>query len=344
LANPVLVEVTRGPAVESGHRAAAAVGLASGETLLEFGDTSRAVFPRSAIKAFQALPLIAAGGAGRFGLTDAEISLLCASHNGEPKHVAAARSILRKIGLTEASLECGAHWPRGEFGHALAAGGRRPGAIHNNCSGKHASMLALAKLLGADPRGYVRPDHPVQRRIAGTIDALCDIRTDAVPSGIDGCSVPTWAIPIRNLARGFARFATGEGLCADLAAGAARIRVAVAAAPDMVAGQGRFCTGVMEITGARAFVKAGAEGVICAALPERGLGIVVKCDDGAARAAEVVMAHLLLAYGAVEPDARAFDRFLIQPLRNCNGIHTGDVRAAAALIGALAPASTAMIA
>lgn len=344
MANPILVEVTRGSTVESVHRASAVVALASGETLLTLGDASRAVYPRSSIKAFQALPLVAAGGAEAYGFTDAEIALMCASHNGEPAHVETARSILAKAGFTEDSLECGAHWPEKRFGYELAATGGRPAAVHNNCSGKHGGMLALARQIGVEPAGYVAPDHPVQREVAAAIDSLCDVRLDEAQCGTDGCSVPTWAIPMQKLAMGFARFATGEGLSGAHAAGAARIRSAIAAAPYMVAGADRFCTGVMEITGTRAMVKTGAEGMFCAALPERGLGIVVKCDDGAERAAEIVMAHLLAAYGAVGPEERRFDRFLLKPIRNWNGIHTGDIRAAPALLEALAPASSSMMA
>ena len=344
MANPVLAEVSRGSIVESAHRASAVVALPSGEAVMVLGDADGAVYPRSAIKAFQALPLIAGGGAERFSLTDEEIALMCASHNGEQAHVATARAILSKIGVGEEALECGAHWPRGEAGKALAAAGGRPGPIHNNCSGKHIGMLALAAMLGCDGKGYIAADHPVQKKIAEAIETVCGVPLAKAPCAPDGCSVPTWALPLGALATGFARFSSGEGLPAELAAASMRIRAAVAAAPFMVAGTGRFCTGVMEIAGARAFVKTGAEGVMCAALPERNLGIAVKCDDGAARASELVMAHLLAAFGAVESGEAAFDRFLTVPVRNWNGIHTGDVRAASALTEALSARAGAMLA
>lgn len=344
MVNPVLVEITRGSLVESAHRAAAVIALPSGETVQVLGDADAPIYPRSAIKGFQALPLIAAGGADRFALTDAEIALICASHNGEDIHVRTARALLAKIGVTEAALECGAHWPVGEAGKALAAAGERPGPIHNNCSGKHSGMLALAALLGIDGEGYVAPEHPVQIEMARAIEAVCGLPLAQAPCATDGCSVPTWALPLAALATGFARFSGGEGLSSQYAAAAARIRAAVAAAPYMVAGSNRFCTGVMEITHARAFVKTGAEGVMCAALPERNLGIAVKCDDGAARASELVMAHLLVAFGAVDQGDAAFDRFLTVPVRNRNGIHTGDVRAAPALTEALGASGGAMMA
>lgn len=344
MANPVLVDVTRGSLVESQHKAAFAVALPSGEIVMRAGDTAQAIYPRSAIKGMQALPLVASGGIEKFGLTDAEIALICASHNGEPAHVATARSILAKAGLNENALECGAHWPRAEAGYALAATGRRPAAIHNNCSGKHSGMLALAVCLGIGPQGYVARSHQVQTSVASAIEVVFGRPMAQAPCATDGCSVPTWAIPLGDLASGFAKFSSGEGLTAEFANAAARIRKAVANAPFMVAGSDRFVTGVMEITGPRAFVKTGAEGVICAALPERNLGIAVKVDDGAARAAETVMAHLLAHFGTVDPGCGGFDRFLTAPLYNWNGIHTGDVRASDALVEILAGQSSVMMA
>ncbi|VAW15835.1 Hypothetical protein of L-Asparaginase type 2-like superfamily [hydrothermal vent metagenome] len=344
MTNPVLAEVARGPIVESWHRASAVVALPSGETVMVLGDADGRVYPRSAIKAFQALPLIAGGGAKRFSLSDEEIALICSSHNGEPAHVATARAILSKIGLGEDALGCGPHWPRGEAGRALAVAGGKAGPIHNNCSGKHIGMAALAVMSGWAAEGYMARDHRVQQKVAEAVEAVCGVPLAGAPCATDGCSVPTWAVPLGALATGFARFSNGEGLPDDLAAAAARIRAAVAAAPFMVAGTRRFCTGVMEITGPRAFVKTGAEGVMCAALPERNLGIAVKCDDGAARASELVMAHLLAAFGAVDRGESAFDRFLTVPVRNWNGIHTGDVRAAPALTEALSVKAGAMLA
>lgn len=301
MSNPILIELTRAALVESFHRGAVAIAAADGSTVAALGDVDRAIYPRSAIKAFQALPLVESGAAEAFGLDDAELAVACASHSGEPRHLKAVRSLLAKAGGEEAMLACGAHWPRSqETMHALIAAQERPRAIHNNCSGKHAGMIALALHLGADPAGYERPDHAVQRQIRETVEALtgAELRDDRC--AVDGCSVPTWGLGLRAVAGGFARFATGEGLSPARAEACRRIMQACFAAPAMVAGQARLCTDVMRRLPGRAFVKIGAEGVYCAAFPERGLGLALKIDDGGRRAAEAALAHLITA---ILPDA-----------------------------------------
>jgi L-asparaginase II len=293
MSNPIIVEVTRGGVAESRHMGAFAVIDTEGKRVKSAGDIATPIFPRSAIKAFQCLPVIESGAAERFGFTDEEIALACSSHSGEPEHVRVARSMLAKAGNAEDLYECGAHWP-GETQalHTMIRQGKEPGAVHNNCSGKHAGMLALARQLGVDRHGYTNVSHPVQQAIAKTIGELCDIDLSRQPCGIDGCSVPTWAIPLRNLALGFARFVSGIGLSASRKSAAQRIITAVRAYPFMVAGTGRFCTRLMtEVP--RAFVKTGAEGVFCGCVPHAGIGIALKCDDGASRASQAVMASVL---------------------------------------------------
>ena len=327
MSNPVLVHVTRGGIVESRHRGAFAVADAGGGLAVALGDIASPIFPRSAIKAFQALAMVELA-ADRFGFTEAEIALACASHSGEPEHVRVARAMLAKLGLSEADLECGTHWPYdAEAQHAIAAGGERPGAIHNNCSGKHAGMLALALTLGAGTKGYTDVSHPVQRTIAATLHALCGIDPDAQPCGTDGCSVPTWAMPLEAWARGFARFASGAGLPPERRRAAGRIMAAVRSHPFMVAGSERFCTRLMQAV-PRAFVKTGAEGVFCGAVPHAGFGLAVKCDDGAGRAAEAIMAALLAHLPVWTPDEEARLRsFAAVPLTNRAGLEVGELRA-----------------
>jgi L-asparaginase II len=236
------------------------------------------------------------GAAERFGFTDEEIALCCASHNGEPEHVRVARSMLAKAENRETDYECGAHWPMYQpASYDLIRTIGQCADIHNNCSGKHAGMLALARQLGVDPHGYTTKDHPVQRAIAQRMGEFCDIDLDQQPWGIDGCSVPTWAIPLKNMALGFARFTDPAN------AAARRIIEAVRNAPFMVAGTGRFDTLVMEAV-PRVFVKTGAEGVYCGCVPHAGLGIALKCDDGAGRAAEVAMATVLAGLGCWTPE------------------------------------------
>ncbi|QPC42033.1 asparaginase [Kaustia mangrovi] len=342
MVNPVTVEVTRGGIVESRHRGALAIVDSHGRLVAGLGDIEVPVFPRSAIKAFQALPLVENGAADAFGFTPAEIALACASHGGEPAHVETARGMLAKLGLDESALECGAHWPTWpKAARDLAHEGLEPGALHNNCSGKHAGMLAVARHAGVAHRGYVRRDHAVQRGIADVIADMCGAATLSAPCGTDGCSVPTWALPLGALARGFARLASGEGLSPARAEAARRIVEAVRGNPFMVAGTRRFCTRLMEAV-PRAFVKTGAEGVFCGAVPHAGLGLAVKCDDGASRAAEVTTAAALASLPVwSDGERRVLESFAAVELRNWNEIHVGDIRLseeAAALLKAAAGA------
>jgi L-asparaginase II len=333
MTNPVLAEVTRGGIAESEHRGAVAVIDVSGKIVLALGDIDRPVFPRSAIKGLQAIPLIESGAADKYHLTDAEIALACASHNGEARHVATAEAMLRKAGRDLSALECGAQLPMRANAYApLVKAGISPTALHNNCSGKHAGFICVACATGDDPAGYVKPDHPVMREVTAAVAALTGHRLGDAACGTDGCSIPTFAIPLCDMALGFARFGTGQGLGAKRAEAAARIRKAVAASPFHVAGTDRFDTIAMEILRERAFMKVGAEGVYCAALPELGFGVALKCDDGTTRAAEVMMAAVLTRFLALADSEREALQPLLQPaLTNWNGIHVGDIRAAGAL-------------
>jgi len=332
MTNPVLVELLRGSAVESMHRGALALLDADGGVVAALGDIDRPVYPRSAVKLLQALPLLTSGAADAHGLTDAELALACASHNGELRHVATAAAMLTKAGLDADALECGSHWPGLDTAtRELAASGAAPTALHNNCSGKHAGFLCLAGTLhgGAGlrgfARGYVEPGHAVMREVTAALQATTGFDLGRAACGIDGCSIPTFAIPLRHLALAFARAGSGVGLDADRAAAARRLRGAVGRVPFMVAGSGRFDTRVMERLGERVFCKVGAEGVYCAALPQRGLGVAIKIDDGNnARAAEVVMAAVIEACVALDASEAAFMRgFSDVPLKNWNGRAVG---------------------
>ena len=334
--DPVIVEVTRGGIVESVHRGAVAVVDAADGLVLGLGEIDRPVFPRSAVKALQALPLMESGAAERFGLTAEELALACSSHSGEVEHAATAERMLVKAGQTARCLECGAHWPMGEkAARALARAGGEPTALHNNCSGKHAGFVCASVAMGVDPQGYIKPEHPLMRAVTDALETVTGASLKDAPRGIDGCSIPTYALPLKALARGFARFGTGTGFAPARAAAAEKLRAAVAAAPFFVAGTGRFDTRAMEGLGARAFIKTGAEGVYCASLPEVGLGIALKIDDGATRASETVMADLLrrfLPLGEAETTGLAAAR--AEVLRNWNGYEVGTVRAALTSISA----------
>jgi L-asparaginase II len=330
MGNPVLVEVTRGDRVESRHTGAVAVADSAGRLVWSVGDVAQPVYPRSAIKAMQALVLVESGAADRFGFGDRELALACASHGGEPGHVETASAMLARAGLDADALMCGAHWPIHQpSAQALARSGGQASALHNNCSGKHAGFVCAACAMEADVGRYVEPSHPVQREVKAALENLTG--ATAGEPAIDGCSVPTWAVPLGALACGFARFATGDGVAPVRAKSAARLRAACAREPWYVAGTGRFCTDVMRAFGPRVFVKTGAEGVLCGALPELGLGIAVKCDDGATRAAELMMAATIARFLASEADRAALAPRLAPTLRNWNGTQVGALRPAGPL-------------
>lgn len=326
--DPRLVEVLRGGAVESFHRGAVAVADAAGRLVFSIGDVERPVFPRSAIKVMQALPLVESGAADALGLTGAELALATASHNGEPVHVEGARAMLARVGRDETCLVCGAQWPGREADRGrLHRAGATPSRLHNNCSGKHAGFVCFAVHAGIDPAGYGAPDHPVQREIAAAISDVTGVDLAGVPRGQDGCSIPTWGLPVAAMARGFARLATGVGLAPTRAAAARRLIEAAIAEPFMIAGTDRFCTDFIGVCGGAVYVKTGAEGVFCAALPGLGLGVAVKCDDGAARAAEVVTATVV-AHLLGRTDDPSLERFRRPAIRDWNGETVGGLRAA----------------
>ena len=325
--NPVIAEVRRGSLVESRHRGSVAVVDAEGSVVLALGDLDTRVYPRSAVKAMQALVLMEAGAAERFNLADEALALACASHGGEPGHVAVVERMLNAAGLDASALGCGVHWPsHAASTQALARSGQSATALHNNCSGKHAGFICAARALGVDHRGYTEPAHAVQRAVKAVLQDLTGCAIPDEYRAVDGCSVPTWAIPLKALARGFARFGSGKGMAPGRAKAAQRLRTACAAHPWHIAGTGRFCTAVMEIFVNRVFVKTGAEGVFCAALPESGLGVAIKIDDGAARASEVAMAGVIERFVPLDDDERAaLGRLLHPTLRNWNGIEVGAI-------------------
>jgi L-asparaginase II len=333
--NPVLVDVIRDSLVESRHRGAIAVADVGGRLVLALGEVECPIYPRSAVKAMQALPLIESGAADAFALSEDELAVACASHSGDSIHVSAVRSLLVKAGLDEGYLACGAHWPISEDAtRELISARERPRAIHNNCSGKHAGMLATAVHLGFDPRGYERPDHPVQILIARIVSETCGFALDPSRMGIDGCSVPTFALPLAALAQGFARLGTEEGLPPERASAARRLFHACFSEPAHVAGEGRFDTIVLRALAPSCFTKGGAEGVHCASLPSLGLGIALKIDDGAKRGTELVMSEVI---GALLPEARkALSAQLDGEILNWRGIVVGRIEAGEPLRSATA--------
>ncbi|MBT9368714.1 asparaginase [Rhizobium sp. CSW-27] len=331
--NPVTVEVTRGNRVESRHRGMAVAVDGAGRIVFSAGEVEAGVFPRSACKAMQALPLIESGAADAFTLSARELALACSSHSGEDEHVATAAGMLEKAGHDLSVLECGAHWSSDQ--QTLIHQARtleRPTALHNNCSGKHSGFICTCVQSGWDPKGYVGYDHPLQAEIRAVMQALTGAVLDRDTCGTDGCSIPTYAVPLKGLAHGFARMLTGEGLSPSRAAASRRLMEACMAEPFYVAGTKRACTRLMEVAPGKIFAKTGAEGVFVAALPEQGVALAVKCEDGTARAAESMIYALIARF--FEPGSETRETLIgmaNRPLSNWNGIHVGDIRVTDAL-------------
>ena len=328
-ANPVLAEVVRGNWVENRHRGAFAVVDADGRIIASAGDVERAIFPRSAIKSMQALPIFGRHAIDRFHHTPDELALACASHHGEDAHVNGVGHFLERVGLSAADLECGAHMPTNSAAReALRAAGRDPSPLHNNCSGKHSGMLSVALAMGVPTAGYVEREHEVQRAVRGAVEAVIGEPLREDRCGTDGCSIPTFAAPIRAFAYGFARMATGKGLSAEYAAAAQKLFDAATGHPHLVAGTGHIDTLVMDAFGGRVMQKGGAEGVQCGAIRDKGWGYALKCDDGNMAASQAMVAALLLKFA--DPDAaqrQVLDRFVHQTTRNVRGKDVGELHA-----------------
>ena len=317
--NPVLVRELRGGLVESVHRAAFAIADPTGRLVASLGDGAAMVYPRSAIKLIQALPLIETGAASAFDLGDQELALACASHNGEPEHIAAVAAWLSRIGCREDDLACGPHVPgNAAAAAALVRAGRQPGRIHNNCSGKHTGFLSVARHLGVPVAGYAELDHPVQQHVMATLGALGGIAPSDLIVGTDGCGAPNFALPLRNLATAFACVADPSALAAPRRAAIARLTKAVREQPFFIAGTGRLCTRIIE-SGAGVVPKGGAEGVYVAALPRRGLGLALKIDDGAKAASECLLIGVLTALGELTDASPLAKQYLDGPILNTQG-------------------------
>ena len=293
------VEMVRGGLVESSHAVHAAVVDVRGGLVASAGDPDRPTHFRSAAKPIQALPLVEDGVVDDLGLTDEELAVCCASHGAEPAHLEAVRSILRRAGVGEEALRCGAERPlRPASGTGCASmspeGGPLP--IHHNCSGKHAGMLALASAMGWQTEAYHRPAHPVQRRMHREVARWTGLDPQDLVTAVDGCGVQCFGGPLRALATAMARL----GDAARKGEAAARVIHAMIDHPFMVGGSGRTCTDVMARAGGLTFVKVGAEGVFVGGLPEEGVGFALKVADGAWRAANVAVVALLAELGALD--------------------------------------------
>lgn len=322
----LVIEVTRGDFVESRHQVIAIISDAKGKRHTQWGDADQLVFPRSTAKPLQALPLMLSGAAQDLKLSQQQLAMSCSSHNGEAAHSALVSHWLEQLGMSSAQLECGSHWPLYQpAAIALSQSGVQACSVHNNCSGKHCGFLSFAHHQGIDPKGYIDHQHPVQQAVNDAMGRMMDLKISDHPMGIDGCSIPTYALPLINLAMAFARFGTGEQLPDDWQKACHSLYQAMVTEPFYVAGSERHCTKVMQAFGGQVACKTGAEGVFGAAIPHLGLGIALKALDGNSRAAEVAL-NVLLDHLNLQPTEAVFEQH--SKLHNCNKLHVSSVQLA----------------
>jgi len=324
--NPILVRHWRGGAVESVHRGIWALVDPDGHVIDGVGAFEHPIFARSSTKALQALPLLETGAADRFGFGEPELALAVASHNGERCHTDVVQRMLASIELEVGDLRCGAHRPYDrETWEALRESGHEPTQVHNNCSGKHAGFLALGKELGDAPADYLDLSSGIQRSVQAAVVEMTGVNPDELGVAIDGCSAPTFRLPLRNLAQGFARFANPSGLAPERSAACQRIADAVAANPDLIgATRNQICSAIARATGGRLFPKIGAEAVYV--IGDRGgdRALAIKMDDGSRRGLHPLILHLLERFDlASEAERRALEAWAAGPIRNWAGLDVG---------------------
>lgn len=317
--NPVLTRVWRGDYVESQHRGAWVLVDTAGEVIDGAGDWEHPYFARSSLKSVQALPLIESGAADHFGLTDDELALAVASHNGEPRHTERVTKLLERLGLGHDHLQCGAEKPGdSETRLAMIRAGQEPAQIHNNCSGKHAGFLALALHLGVDPGAYIDPESESQQLVRRAVLDLTGLDEAGLTMAIDGCSAPTFRMPLVRLATAISRVANPDGLAPERRAACQRITDSVAAFPELMAGTtGRLCTDLSKATGGRLFPKIGGEAVYVVGVRGGDRALAVKIDDGSLRGMHALVVHLLDRFGFLGgEEAAALESWREGTLRN----------------------------
>jgi L-asparaginase II len=323
-----LAVVTRGQLVESEHWGDLAVADAAGRLIVGLGEPERRCYLRSSAKPFQALSLVASGAAEAYGLGNPELAIAQASHYGRDRHVEAVQSLLAKAGVPEDALQCGTHRPiSGETARALIEAGDKPRPIHNNCSGKHAAMLATAQHLGADLDTYLELQHPVQQQILANMELLTDVPRDAIVIGSDGCSAPVHGLPLQAMATAYARFAACR-LPGELAAAAERLAEAMAACPHHIAREGVFNSRLLAIAGSKLVAKGGAEALFCVGHRQHGLGLAIRIRDGGGRAQAAIVTRALTGLNWLAlPELEQLSEFVEPPVKNCRDEVVGGIRA-----------------
>jgi L-asparaginase II len=328
-ANPVLVVHTRGGITESFHRGVVCIVDSSGSVIYSTGDVQQVCYPRSALKFFQHIPLITSGAFDHFGFSLKELALMCGSHNGEEMHTETARGILAKIGMGEEHLGCGAQTPTHKKDYvSLIKEGKEPGAIHNNCSGKHSGFLAWCVFNNQPTNNYLESEHPLHREIKRITALFHEMNEEDLVTGLDGCSAPIFAMPVLNQAIAYKNL-LNPAVFGDekINRACSLIREAIATYPEMVAGTKRYCTDLMAVTRGKVLGKTGADGVYSIGIPSKGYGICIKIDDGKMGPQYNVAQQVLEQLGLLsEEEKLALHPYLINQNRNFAGNVTGETR------------------
>lgn len=329
--NPILAHLIRGDLIENRYRGSYVVVDADDNLIAATGSFRNIIYPRSSLKPIQALAMIESGAADKYGVTDAEIALTCASHSGEIQHVTLVKQWLDRMGLSEADLECGAHAPLDrKSAKALIASGEKPTCFHNTCSGKHAGFLTLALFQGVSLKHYTAFDHPVQTAINDVVAQMTQTDINRAPKGIDGCQLPLIGVELMGLARAMATLVDPKGLSKARQQACNRVVRSMQQHPFFVAGTERFCTDIIEKTNGEVLVKMGADGVFSASVPKRKWGIALKIDDGNLRAAEISLLHLLVRLQIIS-NTNGFTNYLEFPIHNWNGNIVGKIQSSLSL-------------
>jgi len=325
--NPILVEQWRGNLVETLHRGSVCIANANGEVIFSVGDIHQKTYPRSALKFLQHLVLLESGAAEHFQFSLAEIALMAGSHNGEPHHLETAQSILKKIGLSEKELQCGAHppfWPA--EAERFFRNNQKANALVNNCSGKHAGFLAACVFWGYPLENYLDPEHPLQKVILKKVMEMCGL-TEAPPVAVDGCSAPIWGLSIYEQAVGYARLMDHRSLFTDHGRACSTLIQAVSTHPEMVAGTDRYDTEMMQLLGDRVVGKVGAEGIFCLGFRNKNWGACIKVDDGKMLPQYLLAQELIECFESVTAlEREALKKWIELPVVNWKGIRTGEHR------------------
>lgn len=337
MSNPILVEVFRGGVLESFHRGSVCVVDDTGKIVFSLGDPKQLCYPRSAMKLIQALPLVELGVMDRFGITLEEIAITCGSHNAEAEHLKVVRSLLEKCGLSETLLGCGPQYPTNKpDADALVRAGIKPEAIHNNCSGKHAGMLALCKLLGHPTENYLNPNHPVQELILNYVEELYEWPANKMVVALDGCTAPIFSIPVYNQALAYRNLAATGKFRKGLQNACQQVLEAVSTYPFLIAGTRRYCTDMLQVTAPKVIGKTGAEGIFCMSFTEQKLGVCIKIDDGKMQPQYNVAQAILEASGLFTREQLApLHHYAVEELSNFNRLKTGEIAVKSGLFEAI---------